>query len=63
VTCEWDPIRNQPAHKAHAEATICVGRGMDNWHLCAACAALPRFKRFRKRVPLADARRKREDGK
>jgi len=35
-----------------AEATISVGTGKNNWHLCASCAALPRFKRLRRRVPL-----------
>lgn len=29
------------------EATLSVGT-KDNWHLCASCAALPRFSRYGK---------------
>lgn len=34
------------------DATIAVGSGRDNWHLCEKCAAHTQFKRYRKRVPL-----------
>lgn len=62
--CEWDPDRNAPALEidGHPElgysgcpnrATLSVG--IYNWHLCARCAALPFFKRLRKRMPLRRA--------
>ena len=54
--CEWDPERDDYAagddHAWHGLATWSVGSGRHNLHLCDACAALPRFKRFRTRVPL-----------
>lgn len=67
-TCEWDPVRGQPAavvvvpvvpvdwdrrerQGCPSPATLCVGANGD-WHLCATCAALPCFRRFRRRVPL-----------
>lgn len=62
--CEWDPARNQPAEATMRRgkfasyrgcdevATLSVGTGAGNWHLCESCAALPRFKRYRRRVPL-----------
>ena len=53
--CEWDPEREQPAtvggNGCMAEATVSVGK-LENWHLCASCAALPRFKRMTHRSPL-----------
>lgn len=54
MSCEWDPAGNRPAPHGptHAEATLSVGTGTNNWHLCASCAALPRFKRLRRRVAL-----------
>lgn len=65
--CEWSPADNRPAlysgdsHKA--EATISVGTGKNNWHLCASCAALPRFKRLRRRVPLGEQARAKKEGR
>lgn len=59
--CEWDPERDAPAEmridewdeRGHAPATVVVGSGRNNWHLCASCADLPRFRRFRARTPIA----------
>lgn len=55
--CEWDPSTGKPAtcastHHLATPATLVVGTGRDNWRLCAECAALPRFKSKRKRVPI-----------
>lgn len=54
--CEWDPDTNSPAlgdKVGHGIATLVVGTGKNDFHLCAACAALPRFKRMKKRpLPL-----------
>lgn len=68
-TCEWDPERGQPAAVVvvpvvptdwdRRERQGCTNRAMlsvganGEWHLCDTCAALPDFKRFRRRVPLA----------
>ena len=52
--CEWNPELNVPAQfsdERHA-ATLSVGVGKNNWHLCARCAAMPRFKRYRVRKQL-----------
>lgn len=51
--CEWNPDRNKPLYwdkhrQSHAEAEVVVGAD-GQWHLCASCAALPRFKRYRRR--------------
>lgn len=53
--CEWDPriqkvgdVVEMPEQECPNEATISVG----GFHVCESCAALPVFKRFRKRVPL-----------
>ncbi len=59
--CEYDPKRKQPALSVMDggesmagcmnEATVSIGAaGM--WHLCASCAELPEFARFKKRTPL-----------
>lgn len=53
--CEWNPEAKRGLHvdeRAHAFATVSVGRNYANWHLCAACAALPEFKRYRVRKSL-----------
>lgn len=50
--CEWNPDAGRAAfsnEQGHAPATILVGRGSPNWHLCESCAALPRFARYKKR--------------
>lgn len=60
--CEWNPEEDKPAEchltnpeESHIgcknEATIAVGAN-GQWHLCESCAKLPRFKRFRVRIPL-----------
>jgi hypothetical protein len=60
--CEWDPVRGEPANYFdHGEwvehlgcdnqSTLSVGAN-GKWHLCESCAALPEFKRYRKRVSL-----------
>ena len=51
ATCEWNPERNRSAfvgEQGHAEATVICGAD-GAYHLCASCAALPRFARFKKR--------------
>jgi hypothetical protein len=37
----------------HGVATVSLGNG--EWHLCASCAALPAFERFKVRKLLASA--------
>lgn len=50
--CEWNPEENRAAfeNECHDHATVIVGADGD-WRLCEKCAALPEFKRFRKRRP------------
>lgn len=53
--CEWHPSENRPAQTgdaSHADATVSVGSDGE-FHLCASCAALPRFARFKVRRPLS----------
>jgi hypothetical protein len=51
--CEWNPALKKPAcspplgGECQNMATLDLGRG--RWHLCATCAALPEFKRFKQR--------------
>lgn len=55
--CEWNPDENRAAvtgDKCHGDAELSVGAD-GKWHLCRSCAALPRFKKFRRRVPLRAA--------
>lgn len=53
--CEWNP-KAKRGHvwwsdgKPHAFARVSLKRGA--WLLCAACAALPEFKRYRVRKSL-----------
>ena len=62
--CDWDPKRGKPAQGiplpnggyadytgCRNKATVRVG-GRKIWHLCASCASLGIFKRYRKRVAL-----------
>ena len=58
--CEWNPERDEPATEVKSThqrwgcirpAIWAVGSA-NKWHLCDYCAALPRFKRLRKRIPL-----------
>jgi hypothetical protein len=55
--CEWNPDADRAAYEneTHAQADFIVGRGNGNWRLCAKCAALPRFKRYRVRKPIVTA--------
>jgi hypothetical protein len=58
--CEWDPARNRPnrglrqsdgrfvAEGCQHEAEFIVGWN-GQWRLCASCARLPFFSRFRRR--------------
>lgn len=54
--CEWNPKASVAAIEPPADgdcpnvATVSLGNG--EWHLCASCAGLPRFRRFRRRRPL-----------
>jgi hypothetical protein len=51
--CEWNPAAELPRREGdarHGDATVSLGDG--EWHLCAACAALPRFARFTARRPI-----------
>ena len=48
--CEWNPDEDRACYygEVHARSTVLVGaRG--EWRLCADCAALPAFQRFRVR--------------
>jgi hypothetical protein len=54
--CEWEPKEGRPSHEGdepHGDATVSLDNG--HWHLCASCAALPAFERFRVRKLLASA--------
>ena len=62
--CEWDPEHSKPGYTGQGvhigcqnPATWSIGK-YPNWHLCDSCAALPEFKRYRKRERL----RKDDDG-
>jgi hypothetical protein len=49
--CEWNPAEDRPARegdKPHADATVSLGADGE-WHVCASCAALPVFARFKVR--------------
>jgi len=50
--CEWSPLENAPASIDSGcinQATVSVGRGRNNFHVCASCAVLPRFNRYKYR--------------
>jgi hypothetical protein len=52
--CEWNPTADREAFEGdppHGEATVMVGAD-GKYHLCDACARLPRFARYRVRRPL-----------
>lgn len=56
--CDWDPDRQGPARANtphHGWAVWGVGM-KGGWHLCESCAALPTFKRLRKRVWIGPGR-------
>lgn len=54
--CEWEPCLDQPASEIEGladsrigcpnEAVVVLGARGD-WHLCASCAELPAFRKFR----------------
>lgn len=53
--CEWSPTRGEACYDNdphwlddEIKAEWIVGAG-GKWRLCSSCAALPEFKRFRKR--------------
>lgn len=50
--CEWNPQERRAAYEdeVHASAEISLGNGA--WRLCATCAVLPEFKRYRKRMAI-----------
>ena len=56
--CEWNPRLSKPAlnpprpDDCPNEARVSLGTGAENIHLCETCAVLPKFARFRRRVPL-----------
>ena len=54
--CEWDPEKSRPAtdadeHYRTTPARVIVGAD-GQWRLCTECAALPHFKRFKKRTEI-----------
>lgn len=60
--CEWDPgegraARRDDAHYLATEAVVSVGNGAGNFHVCLACASLPRFAKFKRR-PLSRPKEK-----
>jgi len=50
---EYNPEEKRAAYsdEIHAPAEVIVGAG-GKWRLCKKCAALPEFKKFRKRIPI-----------
>lgn len=53
-TCEWNPDENRPAMRGEhlSPARWSVGTGKNNFHLCDECNELPRFSKYRKRIPI-----------
>lgn len=51
--CEWYPTCDARAvfdeQGCQAEATVSVGTGKQNLHLCDSCATLSRFNRYKKK--------------
>ena len=57
-TCEWNAEAGRPAwshERGHAPATVNIPGYEGGIHVCAACAALPVFRRFRTRRALCAA--------
>lgn len=56
-TCEYNPVEKRAAYTqgdlgaCGREATVSVGHN-GKWHLCAKCANLPEFSRYRRIGPL-----------
>ena len=49
-SCEWNPEENRPSTEGEHEVPVEVFVGArDLWRLCASCAALPEFERYRVR--------------
>lgn len=65
--CEWNPTEkravydNEP-HWLNTHASVIVGHN-GKWRLCADCAALPDFKRYRSRREINDRPRKNQQMK
>lgn len=56
--CEWNPEKGRPTEVGdpfHGAATLSVGTGKNNIHLCASCRKLKPHSRLRKEVPLRDS--------
>lgn len=56
MSCEWNPDENRLAIVGDAHNTPVawhLTKGKENIQLCAACASLPKFAKFKKRVPLS----------
>ena len=58
--CEWDPVAKVPASVLRGRLILGCGNRAEvivgakgKWRLCAECAELPEFKRYRKRKPVA----------
>ena len=51
--CEYNPVTERAAYgnEVHARADVIVGAN-GQWRLCMSCAALPTFRRFRRRKPI-----------
>ena len=51
--CEWDPVKKDWVYEdeVHAEAEWIIG-AKRGYRLCSACASLPEFKRYRKRIKI-----------
>lgn len=49
--CEYDPVRHAARYDGEGctnPATLNVGAN-GKWHICASCAALPEFSKYRSR--------------
>jgi hypothetical protein len=47
--CEWNPSTGWPAHVGDPRHALAV-YGVGKFHLCASCAGLKRWSRFKKRL-------------
>lgn len=57
--CEWFPRENRPKRsddEHHGWAVWSMGTGKPTWHLCESCAALPEFKRLKRRIWIGPAK-------
>jgi hypothetical protein len=56
TACEWNPTSNREANTRdalHGPATVLVGKNGE-WRLCEACAKLPRFDTYKRRMALTE---------